>query len=64
MNIVDAYSHPLFNPEPDKRLGYHTRNILCCAISDTNGRSIAVLQVRLGTWVLCPPATVIFRVGI
>jgi hypothetical protein len=46
MNIPDAYSHPLFNPDIDRATHYHTRNILCTAIKDMSGRSIAVVQVR------------------
>ncbi len=48
MNIPDAYSHPLFNPDVDRATHYHTRNILCTAIQDMSGRSIAVVQVRGG----------------
>lgn len=46
MNIPDAYSHPLFNPEIDRATQYTTRNILCTAIKDMSGKNIAVVQVR------------------
>lgn len=46
MNIQDAYNHPLFSPVIDKLTGYITRSILCCAIRDMSGKSVAVLQVR------------------
>lgn len=48
MNIPDAYSHPLFNPDVDRHTHYHTKNILCTAIKDMSGKNIAVLQVRSG----------------
>lgn len=44
LNIPDAYQSPLFNPEVDRRTGFRTRNILCCAVSDITGKSVAVLQ--------------------
>ena len=44
MNIDDAYSHPLFNPEIDRRTGYRTRSMLTCAITDSSGKPTAVLQ--------------------
>jgi adenylate cyclase len=44
MNIEDAYSHPLFNPDVDRRTGYRTRNSLTCAITDSSGKPTAVLQ--------------------
>lgn len=51
MNLPDAYSHPLFNPDIDRQTRYTTRNILCCAIADTSDRNVAVLQVS------CPVVT-------
>jgi len=48
MNIPDAYSHPLFNPDVDRHTHYHTKNILCTAIKDMSGKNIAVLQVSRG----------------
>ncbi len=44
LNIPDAYSSELFNPEIDKITGFTTRNILCCPIRDTSGQIVAVMQ--------------------
>ncbi len=43
--IPDAYADPRFNPEVDKRTGYHTRSILCLPISNKAGKVIAALQL-------------------
>jgi sigma-B regulation protein RsbU (phosphoserine phosphatase) len=43
--IPDAYSDPRFNPEVDKRTGYHTRTILCVPIRNKAGKIIAALQL-------------------
>lgn len=61
MNIPDAYSHPLFNPEIDRETHYHTRNILCTAIKDMSGRTIAVVQVCVGVWLCLLCACVLRR---
>jgi phosphoserine phosphatase RsbU/P len=45
VNIPDAYADPRFNPEVDKRTGYHTRNILCLPIRNKAGKIIASLQL-------------------
>ncbi|MGP1386824.1 MAG: GAF domain-containing protein [Thainema sp.] len=45
LNIPDAYSHPLFNPEVDKKTGYRTRNILCLPIFTSNEEVVAVVQL-------------------
>ena len=45
LNIPDAYSHPLFNPEIDRQTGYHTHSILCMPIFTTKGRVVAVVQL-------------------
>jgi len=45
VNIPDAYQDPRFNPEPDKRTGYRTRNILGCPMLDLEGRLVGVLEV-------------------
>lgn len=44
VNVSDAYSHPLFNPQIDKATGYTTKSMLSCAIKDMQGRNVAVLQ--------------------
>ncbi len=45
VNIPDAYADPRFNPEVDKRTGYHTRNILCLPVRNKAGKIIAALQL-------------------
>ncbi len=45
LNISDPYSHPLFNPEVDKKTGYVTRNILCMPLLNKKGDLIGVYQV-------------------
>lgn len=45
LNIADAYSHPLFSPEIDRRTGYVTRNMLCMPVLDTRGRVVAIAQL-------------------
>ncbi|UYV60750.1 PDE2A [Cordylochernes scorpioides] len=37
LNIIDAYSHPLFYSKMDLDTGFKTRNILCFPIKDANG---------------------------
>ena len=45
LNISDAYNDPRFNPEPDRRTGFRTRNILACAMLDLDGNLVGVLEV-------------------
>lgn len=45
MNIADAYSHPAFNPEVDRRIGFRTRSILCMPIFDRQQTIIGVAQL-------------------
>ena len=45
LNIPDAYSHELFNPEIDDQTGYRTRTILCMPIFSTRNQVIAVVQL-------------------
>ncbi len=45
VNIPDAYADPRFNPETDKRTGFHTRNILCLPIRNKAAKIIASLQL-------------------
>jgi phosphoserine phosphatase RsbU/P len=45
VNIPDAYADSRFNPDVDKRTGYHTRNILCLPIRNKSGKIIASLQL-------------------
>jgi adenylate cyclase len=49
--IHDAYRDMRFNPEVDRRTGYHTRNILCAPLRNRAAQVIGVTQVlnkRLG----------------
>ena len=34
MNLPDAHDHPLFDGSHDRRTGFRTRQMLCCAIHD------------------------------
>lgn len=45
VNIPDAYKDERFNPEVDKKTGYHTRSILCIPVINKDGTSIGVMQV-------------------
>jgi phosphoserine phosphatase RsbU/P len=45
VNIPEAYSDPRFDPETDKRTGFHTRNILTLPIRNKAGNIIAALQL-------------------
>lgn len=45
VNIPDAYADSRFNPEVDKRTGFHTRSILCMPLRDHTDRIVAVAQV-------------------
>jgi len=45
LNIPDAYQDPRFDPSTDKRTGYHTRNILCMPVFDSEGELIGVTQL-------------------
>ena len=44
INAEDAYSHPKFNREVDKKTGYTTNTLLCVPMKDINGKPIGVLQ--------------------
>lgn len=43
--IDDPYSNPHFNPEVDKKTGYHTRSLLCGPMRDSKGEVLGVFQV-------------------
>lgn len=47
MNIPDVYQCELFNPKIDRKTGFLTKNMLCCAIADMSGDFVAVVQVGL-----------------
>ncbi len=45
VNIPDAYQDPRFNPEVDRKTGYHTRTILCIPMRTREGKILGVFQV-------------------
>ncbi len=45
VNIPDAYRDARFNPDVDRRTGYHTRTILCMPMKNKEGKILGVLQV-------------------
>lgn len=45
INIKDAYKDYRFNPDVDKKTGYHTKTILCMPIKNFNQDIIGVFQV-------------------
>lgn len=45
LNIPDAYLDARFNPEVDKRTGYHTRTILCMPMRNKDGAIVGVFQL-------------------
>lgn len=45
INIKDAYKDKRFNPDVDKKTGYHTKTILCMPIKNFNQEIIGVFQV-------------------
>lgn len=50
LNIPDVYGHPLFNDKFDRLTGFKTRSLLSCAIPDSAGKTVAVLQVWPCVW--------------
>jgi adenylate cyclase len=45
LNIADAYQHPLFNRDVDRKTGYQTSTILCMPLRNSSGELIGVTQV-------------------
>jgi len=45
LNITDAYLDPRFNPEIDRKSGYHTDTILCMPMKNKDGKIIGVFQL-------------------
>ncbi|HEV2232487.1 MAG TPA: GAF domain-containing protein [Terriglobia bacterium] len=45
VNIRDAYQDARFNPEVDRRTGYHTRTILCMPLRNEKKEILGVMQV-------------------
>jgi HD-GYP domain-containing protein (c-di-GMP phosphodiesterase class II) len=45
INIPDVYKDPRFNPEVDKKTGYHTHNMLCMPMWNRKHQLMGVFQV-------------------
>jgi len=45
VNIPDAYVDPRFNPDFDKKTGYHTKTILCMPLKNKDGKIVGVFQM-------------------
>lgn len=45
LNIPDAYKDPRFNPDFDRKTGYHTKSVLAAPMTDALGHRIGVIQV-------------------
>jgi adenylate cyclase len=44
LNVEDAYAHPLFNPDVDKKTGFKTRSVICAPVINREGKIIGVTQ--------------------
>jgi phosphoserine phosphatase len=44
IHCADAYADPRFNPEPDRRSGFVTRDLLAAPMVDCDGKPVGVLQ--------------------
>ena len=44
LQVLDPYRDPRFNPEPDRRSGFLTRNLLAAPLKDLDGRPLGVIQ--------------------
>lgn len=44
INVPDAYADPRFNPDVDRRTGFHTRNLLTFPLENLDGQLMGVLQ--------------------
>lgn len=45
LNIPDAYLDARFNPEVDKKTGYHTKTILCMPMRNKDGKIVGIFQL-------------------
>lgn len=45
INLPHAYADLRFNPAVDKQTGYFTRSMLCCPVTNKDGKTIGVTQV-------------------
>ncbi len=59
LNVSNAYEHPRFNSNMDKKTGFKTRNILSCPIRDDHGMIVGVLQGECSA--ACMLAFIIFE---
>ena len=44
VHVADPYADPHFNPEPDRRTGFVTRNLLSAPVAGLDGKPIGVIQ--------------------
>ena len=44
VQVPEPYGDPRFNPEPDRRSGFVTRNLLSAPMKDLDGRPLGVIQ--------------------
>lgn len=44
LQVLEPYRDPRFNPEPDRRSGFVTRNLLTAPLKDLDGRPLGVIQ--------------------
>ena len=44
VQVLEPYRDPRFNPEPDRRTGFVTRNLLTAPLKDLDGRPLGVIQ--------------------
>jgi phosphoserine phosphatase RsbU/P len=44
VHVPEPYSDPRFNPEPDKRSGFVTRNLLSAPMAGVDGKPVGVIQ--------------------
>ena len=45
VHVPDPYADPRFNPEPDRRNGFRTRNILSAPMKGVDGKPLGVIQM-------------------
>jgi phosphoserine phosphatase RsbU/P len=45
VKLEDAHEDPRFEPEVDRRSGYHTRNLVCVPIRNEGGEIVGVLEL-------------------
>ncbi len=44
VHVSDPYNDRRFNPEPDRRSGFVTRNLLTCPMADLDGKPLGAIQ--------------------